>query len=316
MSELLVVSTITPAMEDRLKSAFQMTLVADISLTEWLPKNAAGVRFVLTDGGTGLADDVLAQLPNLEIISNLGVGYDGVNTDLATARGIPVTHTPGVLNEEVATTAVMLYLAVWRNFEAEMAHARSGRWAANGNLPLPPTADGRRIGVLGLGRIGKAIAAKLAPWASEICYYGRSKQDVPYRYFDTLAAMAAHCDVLVNIAPGGEATHHLINRDILEAIGPDGRLINVGRGSTVDEAALIEALRTGTLGGAGLDVYENEPHIPEALREMHNVVLLPHVASASIETRRAMGDLAVDNLIAWKEGRPLLSPVPESASLV
>ena len=303
-------------MQGRLAEVFDLSYLADLDAEPWLADHSEAVRFILTDGPTGVQDELLARLPNVEVISNLGVGYDGVNTDIATARGIPVTHTPGVLNEEVATTAVMLYLACWRNFEAEMAQARSGRWATEGNLPSPHTADGRRIGILGLGRIGKAIAAKLAPWASEICYFGRTRQDVDYRYFASLREMAEHCEVIVNIAPGGEGTYHLIDRSVLDAIGPKGRLINVGRGSTVNEAALIAALQEGTLGGAGLDVFENEPHIPAELRQLPNVVLLPHVASASIETRQAMGDLAVDNLIAWKEGRPLLSPVPESAALL
>lgn len=316
MAELLVLSNVSRHVAGRLGEGFNVAYRADIDLAAWLHDNADTVRYIFTDGPTGIADDLLAELPNLEIISNLGVGYDGVNTDIATARGIPVTHTPGVLNEEVATTTVLLYLACWRNFEAELAQARSGRWVTEGNLPLPQTADGRKIGILGLGRIGKAIAHKLGPWADEICYFGRNGQDVSFRYFETLVDMARYCDVVINIAPGGDGTYRMIDRAVMDAIGPKGRLINVGRGSSVDEAALIAALAEGTLGGAGLDVYENEPHIPEALRQMTNVVLLPHVASASLETRQAMGDLAVDNLIAWKEGRPLLTPVPESASLL
>ena len=316
MSELLVVSNVTSHMAARLEAHFDVSYLAEIELEPWLALHAETVRFLLTDGGVGVADELLDRLPNVQVISNHGVGYDGVNTELATARGIPVTHTPNVLNQEVATTAVMLYLASWRNFEAEMALARSGRWAEEGNLPLPPTADDKRIGILGLGRIGKAIAAKVAPWASEICYFGRTKQDTPYRYFSDLIEMARHCDAVINIAPGGAGTYRLIDRAVMDAIGPEGRLINVGRGSTVDELALISTLTEGTLGGAGLDVFEDEPHIPEALRKLPNVVLTPHVASASAETRRAMGDLAVDNLIASKEGRALLTPVPESASLL
>ncbi|WP_435141704.1 2-hydroxyacid dehydrogenase [Pseudopelagicola sp. nBUS_19] len=316
MAELLIMSGVTPHMQERLKAEFDLAFFADISPEIWLAETGSQVRFILTDGPTGVPADVLASLPNAEIISNVGVGYDGVDTAVATGRGIPVCHTPNVLNEEVATTALMLYLACWRNFEAEMAHARSGRWEALGNLPLPRTADARTVGILGLGRIGKAIVAKLAPWSPEILYFGRSKQDVPYRYFDDLTEMARACDTLINIAPGGAATQHLINREVMDAVGPAGNLINVGRGSTVDETALIAALREGSLGGAGLDVYESEPFIPQALRNASNVVLLPHVASASIETRRAMGDLAVDNLIAWKKGEALISPVPESASLI
>lgn len=316
MSELLIVSNVTPHMKSRLQAEFDMTFLADVDQTAWLSENSASVRFILTDGPTGVDPHILSALPNVEIISNLGVGYDAVDTDATSQRGIPVTHTPNVLNEEVATTAVMLYLACWRNFEAEMAQARSGRWEGEGNLPLPRTADGRKIGILGLGRIGKAIAKKLAPWASDILYFGRTKQDVAYTYYDDLVAMAQACDTLINIAPGGDATHNLIDRAVMDAIGADGNLINVGRGSTVDETALIAALGAGSLGGAGLDVYVAEPHIPQALREMSNVVLLPHVASASVETRQAMGDLAVDNLIAWKKGQPLISPVPESAHLL
>lgn len=316
MTELLIVSNVTPHMRARLDDAFDLTFLSEVDADAWLRDHGAQVKYLLTDGPTGVAPDVLARLPNVSVISNLGVGYDGVDTDEATRRGIPVTHTPGVLNQEVATTAVFLYLSVWRNFEAEMAHARSGRWESDGNLPLPRTADGRTIGILGLGRIGKAIADKLAPWQPDILYYGRSKQDVPFRYFDDLVEMAGACDTLINIAPGGYGTHHLIDRQVMDAIGPDGNLINVGRGSTVDETALIAALSAGTLGGAGLDVFEDEPSIPAALRDMQNVTLLPHVASASIETRQAMGDLAVDNLIAFKAGAPLLSPVPESQSLL
>ncbi|MEM1287011.1 MAG: 2-hydroxyacid dehydrogenase, partial [Pseudomonadota bacterium] len=282
----------------------------------WLPARGARVRFILTDGPTGVPADLLAQLPNAEIISNVGVGYDGIDTTATNKRGIPVCHTPGVLNEEVATTALMLYLACWRNLEAEMALARSGRWAVEGNLPLPRSPDNRRVGILGLGRIGKSVVAKLAPWTSDIMYHGRTKQDLPYPYYDDLVAMARDCETLICIAPGGDATRNMINREVMEAIGPDGVLINVGRGSTVDEDAMIHCLQSGSLGGAGLDVYVNEPHIPEALRALPNVVLLPHIASASVETRKAMADLAIDNLIAWKEGKPLLSPVPESLSLL
>lgn len=316
MAELLIFCSVTEHMRRRLEAAFACAYWADVEGSAWLETHGAAVRFVLTDGPTGVPNAVLAQLPNAEVISNLGVGYDGVDTDAATARGIPVSHTPGVLDQEVATTAVMLYLACWRNFEAEMAQARSGRWESEGLLPLPHTADNRTIGILGLGRIGKAIAAKLAPWSPTILYYGRNKQDVPHTYYDNLVEMAQACDTLINISPGGAATHHLINRDVMDAIGPDGVLINVGRGSTVDEAALIEALEDGRLGKAGLDVFQNEPYIPERLRALSNTVLLPHVASASVETRQAMADLAVDNLIAWKDRRRLLSPVPESAGLL
>lgn len=315
MTELLVLCPITDHMRAHLAQSFEfveLRCVAD----DWLAQNGKGVRFILTDGHSGVAGDVLTQLPNAEIISSNGVGYDGIDTGAATARGIPVCHTPSVLNEEVATTTLMLYLACWRNLEAEMTNARSGRWAVDGALPLPRSADKRVIGILGLGRIGKAIARKLAPFEPTILYCGRTQQDVPFTYYDDVEKMAKDCDTLISVVPGGAATHHLINASVMGAIGPEGFLINVGRGSVVDEVALIRALQNGRLGGAGLDVFANEPRIPDALRTMPNVVLTPHIGSATVETRRAMGDLAIDNLIAWKQGQPLLSPVPESASLL
>lgn len=316
MSELLILCPTTDHMRARIDAQFDATALGDVDKDAWLIAHGADVRFILTDGHIGVPADIFARLPNAEIISSNGVGYDGVDTASATARGVPVCHTPNVLNQEVATTALMLYLACWRNLEGEMAQARSGRWESEGNLPLPRSADGRTIGILGLGRIGKAIAAKLAPFDPTILYYGRSKQDVPFTYYDDLSEMARDCDALICVAPGGAATHHLINRDVIEAIGPDGYLINVGRGSTVDEPALISALQDGRIGGAALDVFEAEPHIPDALRAMSNVVMTPHIGSATVETRRAMADLAIDNLIAWKDGKPLISPVPESAGLL
>lgn len=317
MAGLLVLCPITDVMRDRLGAAFDMHMLPKgHDPNGWLDENADQIGYVLTDGHIGISRDLLDRLPNVEIISSYGVGYDGVDVAAATARRVPVCHTPNVLNDEVATTALMLYLACWRNLEAEMANARSGGWAKTGALPLPRSGDKRTIGILGLGRIGKAIAAKLAPFGPTILYYGRTKQDVPFEYFDDLTAMATACDTLICVAPGDASTHHLINRDVINAIGRNGYLINVGRGSTVDETALIAALEVGDLGGAGLDVFEHEPHIPDALRTMPNVVMTPHIGSATVETRRAMGDLAIDNLIAYKDGQPLVSPIPESAALL
>ncbi|MCG3267915.1 2-hydroxyacid dehydrogenase [Yoonia sp. I 8.24] len=316
MSELLILSAITDHMRSRIEAAFDATVLADVDQDAWLAQHGADVRFILTGGHLGVPADIFARLPNAEIISSNGVGYDGVDTDAANARGVPVCHTPNVLNQEVATTALMLYIAAQRNFEAEMANARSGNWEKSGNLPLARSADQRKIGILGLGRIGKAIAAKLAPFDPTIVYYGRSRQDVPFPYYDDLVAMARDCDALICVAPGGAATHHLIDRAVMDALGPEGVLVNVGRGSVVDEVALISALQEGRLGSAALDVFAAEPHIPEALRALPNVILTPHIGSATVETRHAMGDLAIDNLIAWKNGQPLISPVPESAGLL
>ena len=317
MTDLLILCSITDPMRSRLEDAFACTDAKSLAdRTAWLSEHGAGVRYVLTDGHLGVPRDVFDALPNLELISSYGVGYDGIDVAAATARGIPVCHTPGVLNEEVATTAVLLYLSCFRNFEQEARNARSGAWAQSGALPLSRTADGRVVGILGLGRIGKAVARKLDAFGCTVLYHGRSTQDVPYEYFESLKDMATACDALICVAPGDASTRHLINAEVMAALGPEGYLINVGRGSTVDETALVDALQTGALGGAGLDVFEAEPHIPDALRSMPNVILTPHIGSATEETRAAMGDLSIDNLIAHKSGAPLISPVPESAGLL
>ena len=316
MSELLIFCTMSKELRQRLDASFDTIDWQDGNADALLDMHADNIKYAFTDGGTTIPSGVIERLPALEFISNLGVGYDGVDTGVTNARGIIVSHTPSVLDQEVATTAVMLFLACWRNFEAQMTHARTGRWATDGNLPLSRTADGRTIGILGLGRIGKAIAAKLAPWSPTVLYHGRSEQDVPYQFMPDLVEMAKSCDTLINVAPGGEATHHLIDHTVLKALGPDGILINVGRGSTVDEDALTDALESGLLGMAGLDVFQAEPHIPARLRALKNVVLLPHVASASIETRGAMADLAINNLLSWRDKGKALSPIPECLPLL
>ncbi len=313
MPSLLIICSITDVMRQRLSDAFDLHETAQIEdMAGWLTSHGPEIEFVLTDGHLGVPQPILDALPNLQIISSYGVGYDAIDVDAATRRGIPVCHTPGVLTDEVATTAVMLYLALWRNLEAQSSLARSGRWGNGHALPLSRTADGRVVGILGLGRIGQAIAKKLEAFGATILYHGRTKKDVPYRFHSDLSEMARACDTLICAAPGDASTRHLIDAKVIEALGPEGYLINVGRGSTVDEDALITALADGTLGGAGLDVFENEPHIPEALRALSNVILTPHIGSATVETRRAMGDLAIDNLLAQRDGAALLTPVPES----
>lgn len=317
MAELLIICAVTPTMEARLSQAFTLHYLRDIEdRAGWLAENGARVDYVLTDGHLGVPKDIFDALENLKAISSYGVGYDGIDTAAAVGRNIPVSHTPGVLNEEVATTALLLMLACYREILPNAELARSGRWAHGGNLPLSRSADNRTVAILGLGRIGKAIARKLAPFNPRILYTGRSKQDVPFEFVGDLMSMARQADVLISIVPGGEATRHLISADVMAALGPEGILVNVGRGSTVDEPALIEALRDGRLGAAGLDVFEDEPNIPEALRALPNVVLLPHVGSGTVETRAAMGDLSVKNLLQHDADGRMLTPVPECAHLV
>lgn len=312
MPNLLIVCPVTDVMRARLDPRFACHDLRAMDDPEgWLAAHGAEIDYVLTDGHLGLKPAYFDRLPNLRAISSYGVGYDAIDTDLAIARGVVVAHTPDVLNAEVATTALMLYLDCFRNFRAQAAHAASGGWASNGSLPLARSADQRRIGILGLGRIGKAVVEKLQPFSPTILYTGRSKQDVPHKYVPSLVYLASQVEVLISIAPGGSATHHLINADVLSALGPNGTLINVGRGSVVDEEALISALASGQLGWAGLDVFEDEPNIPQALRDHPRVTVTPHIGSATIETRRAMGDLAIDNLLDHVDhGRPR-TPVPE-----
>lgn len=309
MPDLLLIGGATDTMMARMAAEFTIHSLADGDYP------ADKITHVCTNGHDGIKPEVMAALPNLKHISCYGVGYDAIDTDEAVRRGIVVTHTPNVLNDEVATTAVLLMLACYRELLRDDAHVRSGAWEAQGGAPLTRSADHQTIGILGLGRIGQAIADKLAPWNPTIVYHSRSKKDVTYTYYDNLTAMAEACDVLICITPGGPSTHKIVNAEVLAALGPRGTLINVARGSVVDEAALIAALQSGALGWAGLDVFEAEPHVPQALRDLPNTVLLPHVGSATVETRAAMGGLTVDNLLQHLSNGTVISPVPECADM-
>ena len=316
LPKLFIIGGITSKMANDLNSDFTLCYANDMANpAEWLSENGAGIGYVLTNGHDGVPNDLLAHLPDVKLISNYGVGYDAIDVATTAARNIVVTHTPEVLNEEVATTALLLMLSCYRELLSNEAHARSGAWAKNGNPPLTRSADNKVIGIVGLGRIGRAVARKLVPFQATIYYHNRSQSDLPYQYYSDLQAMAKDSDVLIVTAPGGASTNKIINRDIMEALGPDGVLINVARGSVVDEAALIEALSSGALGWAGLDVFEKEPYIPEALAALPNVVLTPHIGSGTHETRQAMGQLVVDNLIEHKNSGAVFSPVPESAAI-
>jgi hydroxypyruvate reductase len=286
-------------------------LSRDFALThlDELENNAASIRGIVPPGGIRLPVELLSRLPQLEIISVMGVGYDGVPIPWCREHGVRVTNTPDVLTDDVADTAVALTLMTSRGMIAANHHLHAGKWPTHGPHPLMHALRGKTAGILGLGRIGKAIATRLEAHGMRIAYHGRQQQNVPWSYFADLSALAAASDFFIIACPGGPETQHLVDTSILAALGAKGTLINIARGSVVDEAALITALQSGIIRGAGLDVYENEPQVPAALLACENAVLLPHIGSATHETRHAMADLVLQNLAAHFAGQPLLTAV-------
>jgi len=270
----------------------------------------ARITAAATTGAKGLARNLIERLPNLKLVASAGVGYDTIDIAACNERGIVVTNTPDVLTDDVADLGLALILATQRGLVRGDRWVREGRWRREGMMPLMTTLSGKRLGIVGLGRIGKAVALRALPLGMEISYFGRSRQSaVPYRYFDDLQAMCRDVDVLLLSCSGGEATRKLVNAEVLKALGPKGTLINIARGTVVDEPALIEALKAGGIAGAGLDVFASEPDANEAFIAMDNVVLYPHHSSGTVETRDAMAQLVVDNLAAFFAGKPLLTPV-------
>ena len=257
---------------------------------------------------------MMAKMPNLKIVAGFGVGYDNVDAKYASQHGIIVTNTPNVLNEEVADTALGLLLMTVRELPQAERWLRAGHWTAKGDYPLTATTlRDRTVGIVGLGRIGQAIAQRVAAFGVPVVYHSRRPvAGVSYKHYPDLLGMAREADTLIVITPGGAATANLINAEVLKALGPRGVLINMARGSVVDEPALIKALQDRTIQAAGLDVYAREPSVPQELLALPNVVALPHVASASVHTRNAMGQLVVDNLKAFLADQPPLTPVPET----
>jgi hydroxypyruvate reductase len=271
---------------------------------------APRIKAIAGGGESQVTRALMDQLPALEMISVFGVGYDRYDVAAAHKRGIPITNTPDVLTDDVADMGISLMLAIARTIPQADQYVRQGKWPS-GPMPLARKVTGARLGIVGLGRIGSAIARRATGFDMSIAYTSRNKvADSPYAYYPTPAALAAEVDFLMVITPGGAVTKGLINAEVLKALGSNGYLINVARGSVVDESALITALQNNVIAGAALDVFENEPHVPAALCAMSNVVLAPHVASATWQTRRAMADLAFGNLQAHFAGKPLLTPVP------
>ena len=308
--EILVIAKVWPPYMEMLKEAFVVHDRLHESDPAAFAQGAPRIRGIAGSGESQVSRGLIAQLPALEMISVFGVGYDKYDVTAARERGIPVTNTPDVLTDDVADMGISLMLAVARSVPQADAYVRGGKWPS-GPMPLARKVTGARLGIVGLGRIGSAIARRAAGFDMSIAYTSRNKVvDSPYAYYPTPAALAAEVDFLMVITPGGAGTKGLINAEVLAALGKKGYLINVARGSVVDESALIEVLKNEGIAGAALDVFEDEPNVPEALMQMRNVVLTPHVASATWQTRRAMADLAFGNLQAHFSGKPLLTPVP------
>src|SRR3954469_6996923 len=303
--EVLTAARLWAPMMEALHGAFRVHDRTHQSDPGAFAEVAPRIRAIAASGESKVPRELIAQLPALEIVSVFGVGYDGVDVAAARDRGIAVTHTPNVLNDEVADLAMALVLAVSRRLIEADRYVRSGAWA-NGPMPLARKVSGARMGIVGLGRIGMAIAKRAEAFGMSIAYTSRNaRPESSYRYFPSAEALAAEVDFLVVITPGGAGTRKLIDAKVLKALGKDGYVINVARGSVVDEAALIEALQNGTIAGAGLDVFEDEPNVPDALCKLDNVVLTPHIGSATWQTRRAMADLSFGNLQAHFAGQPL-----------
>lgn len=298
---ILAMPEVKPLLLEPLRAAYAVHATA----------SAPGIRAIAATGESKVTADLMRQLPALEVIAVMGVGYDGVDVAAARERGIAVTHTPGILDDYVADLALALMLAWAHQVPRADRFVRAGHWAA-GPLPLGRKVSGARLGLVGMGQIGQAIAHRAAAFGMQIAYTARSvKPGLPYAYLPNAVLLASQSDYLVAITPGGAGTRGLINAEVLAALGPQGCLVNVARGSVVDEAALIHALQTGTIAGAALDVFANEPQVPEALRAMDNVVLTPHIGSACLEVRQAMANLTLSNLQAHFAGQPLPTPVPE-----
>ncbi|MCU0831425.1 MAG: 2-hydroxyacid dehydrogenase [Rhizobiaceae bacterium] len=308
---ILVPGRLNPHAHARVRDAFDCidTARADTALlTDEMRARVQGIAAM-----TRIDAAFIDALPHLRIIANFGVGYDAVDAAHAASKGIVVTHTPDVLNDEVADTAIGLLLNTLRELPKAEAWLRAGRWAAEGPYRLTPLSLRRRsIGILGMGRIGKAIARRLEGFCVPIAYHNRRPDPaLAYPYHDSIVDLAGAVDTLISVLPATAETLRICDRAVFEALGPRGVFINVGRGSTVNEADLALSLADGTIAAAGLDVFEDEPHVPRALLDLPNACLLPHVASASIDTRTAMGDLVADNLTRYFTDGRVLTPVPE-----
>ena len=304
MIDILQLVPLRPEVQKELAARYRLHGKADFD------KVAGIVRGCVTNGHSGPPPEMIDRMPKLEIISSASVGYDGIPVEYARSKGIPVTNTPDVLNDDVADLAIALMIMTARNLVTTDRYVRSGRWPKEGEYPLAQKASGKRVGILGMGRIGKEIAKRATAMNNTVAYHSRKPvADVSYKHYPDLVELAKNSDFLIVIIPSTPQTQKIVNKAVVEALSPTGILVNVARGAVVDEDALVEALKSGKLGGAGLDVFINEPQVPEVLFGMDNVVLQPHVGSGTHETRRAMSQLVLDNLDAKFAGKPLLTEI-------
>lgn len=309
-NDLIVTARIYAPTQKRLDHEFTCHKLHEAAdRAAFLTKLAPSVRGVATFGPGGADAALMDALPKLEIISNFGVGVDSIDLDAAKQRKIIVTNTPDVLNDCVADTAMALTVNVVRKFPQAEGHLRAGHWAAKGSYPLTTSLAGKTMGILGLGRIGEEIAKRAQAFGMKIRYHNRNKKDVAYPYDADPVALARNSDVLMIVTPGGAGTEKLVNARVLDALGPEGYVVNIARGSVIDEPVLLKYLQEKKIAGAGLDVFADEPKVPPAFFTLDNAVLFPHVGSATTETRTAMGNLQVDNLIAHFAGKAVLTRV-------
>jgi hydroxypyruvate reductase len=304
MIDILQLVPLRPEVQKELEARYRLHGKADFD------KVAGIVRGCVTNGHSGPPPEMIDRMTKLEIIASASVGYDGIPVEYARSKGIPVCNTPEVLNDDVADLAIALMIMTARRLVVTDRYVRAGRWPKEGEYPLANRASGKRVGILGMGRIGKQIGKRAEAMNNTVAYHTRNPvKDVAYRHYPDLVELARNSDFLVIIIPATPQTNKIVSKAVIEALGPTGILVNVARGAVVDEDALVEALVSGKLGGAGLDVFVNEPQVPEVLFGMDNVVLQPHVGSGTHETRRAMSQLVLDNLDAKFTGKPLLTPI-------
>jgi hydroxypyruvate reductase len=311
--QVLIYSRFPKALMQRIGERFELMDAAGKPPHEvFTADQLSGIRAMVTAGSTPLRGDMMDRLPKLGAIVCYGTGYDGIDLNAAAQRNIAVGHSPGANAASVADIAVILMLAATRRLLAADNYVRSGDWAAAKPSPMmrpQPGMLGRKVGIYGMGEIGRKIAARVAAFEAEVGYFSRSRHDVPYQYFPSLEALADWCSALMIAVRAGADTHHVVNADILKRLGEDGCVVNIARGSVIDQPALVQALTDKTIAGAGLDVYAREPHAPDALTAFPNVALTPHIGGHTLESHVAMQDCVIANLTMFFEGKPLAYPV-------